>query len=141
MSPVRPTFLHRHEVPTRRGNRHQQFSNGRTVGVPTQPKHKVLDLISTRRSLSWEDKDQNSRKKASKKTEKKKQKPEKERINLKNQNQKIEKKRKDDRAEGKPKEESGIPASSQNSSNEHQQGLRPERQHQISRHCFPLIYI
>jgi hypothetical protein len=76
-----------------------------------------------------------------KRQKKKKQKPEKERINLKNQNHKIEKKRKDDRAEGKPKEESGIPASSQNSSNEHQQGLRPERQHQISRHCFPLIYI
>jgi seryl-tRNA synthetase len=84
-----------------RGNRHQ--TNGRTVGVPTQPKHKVPDLISTRRSLSWEDKDQNSRKKASKKTEKKKQKPEKERINLKNQNHKIEKKEKTTEQKGSQK--------------------------------------
>jgi len=27
------------------GNRHQQSSNDRTVGVPIQPKHKVPDLI------------------------------------------------------------------------------------------------
>jgi hypothetical protein len=32
-------------LPTDRGNRHQQSSDERTVGVPVQPKHKVPDLI------------------------------------------------------------------------------------------------
>jgi len=30
---------------TREGNHHQQSNNGRTVGVPIQPKHEVSNLI------------------------------------------------------------------------------------------------
>jgi len=41
-----PSPLSSHKTPLKhQGNHHQQSSNGRTVGVPIRPNHKVSDLI------------------------------------------------------------------------------------------------
>ena len=52
------SFARHNKSLRREGNHHQQSNNGRTVGVPIQPKHEVSNSIFTWRLAPSEDKDE-----------------------------------------------------------------------------------
>jgi hypothetical protein len=71
--PFQPTFLHHREAPGSWRNRHQQSSNGRTVGVPIQQEHKDPKSLSPHKDQYPGEKDKIHTRNAYKRRKKKKE--------------------------------------------------------------------